>query len=130
MTDKGATLDLHPEHQLIEATIRQPEHRQTIWTAVISDVHPDDGYKEREWVAYADPEEESDSGMEPIGDGSVIEVSVSGAVDTPENRWYYLVDLEREQLEEIDEDEVRQHVRDRVVGAMGSEESELAPTID
>ena len=59
----------------------------------------------------------------------MIEVSVDAAADTPADTWYYLVDMTEGTLEEIDEDEVRECVRDRVVGAQ-AEDPAVTPTIN
>jgi len=55
-------------------------------------------------------------------------VSVDAAADTPADTWYYLVDMDDGTLEEIDEDEVRDAVRDRVLGEKSSDPA-VTPTI-
>jgi hypothetical protein len=82
-----------------------------------------------EWVAYLSPDEQQDSGTVAVGDGTVIEVSVDSAADTPKDTWHYRVNMENGSLEEIDEDEVRECVRDRVLGAK-SRDPAVTPTVN
>lgn len=127
--DAGPSITVHEEHEVLEATLNQPESRCKMWCAVITHVEPGSHGRDMEWVAYLSPNEQQDSGTVAVGDGTVIEVSVDSAADTPTDTWHYLVDMENGSLEEIDEDEVRECVRDRVLGAKSSDPA-VTPTVN
>ena len=128
-TDAGPSITVHEEHEVIEATLTQPASRCKMWCAVITYVEPGSGERDLEWVAYLSPDDEKDSGTVAVGDGTVIEVSVDSAADTPADTWFYVVDMGEGTLEEIGEDEVRSAVRDRVLGAK-DEDPAVTPTVN
>ena len=127
-SEAGPSITVHPDHEVIEATLTQPASRCKMWCAVITYVEPGSGNRDLEWIAYLGADEEQDTGTVAVGDGTVIEVSVDAAADTPADTWYYLVDMDDGTLEEIDEDEVRDAVRDRVLGEKSSDPA-VTPTI-
>jgi len=128
-TGAGPSITVHPDHEVIEATLTQPASRCKMWCAVITHVSPGSGDRDLEWIAYLGADEEKDSGTVAVGDGTVIEVSVDAAADTPADTWYYRVDMDEGELEEIGEDEVRDAVRDRVLGAK-DEDPAVTPTVN
>lgn len=136
MTDAGPELETHPEYDLVEARLTQTDRPQTMWAAAITGLSDEYGL-ERDFIAYIGPDEDTDSGMCPVGQSSVIEISVAHEADREASTWYYAFDRGAgiEQIDE-DEDEIEEVVKSRMDiiesdgGSDRADQSDVQPIID